>query len=43
MATINKRFVLASRPTGEPSAQNFRLEETPLPALQDGEVLVRHH
>ena len=43
MATINKRFVLASRPTGEPSAQNFRLEEAPLPALQDGEVLVRHH
>jgi NADPH-dependent curcumin reductase CurA len=42
MATINKRFVLASRPTGEPSAQNFRLEEAPLPALQDGEVLVRH-
>jgi len=43
MATINKRFVLASRPSGEPSAQNFRLEDAPLPALQDGEVLVRHH
>ncbi|HET9207633.1 MAG TPA: NADP-dependent oxidoreductase [Burkholderiaceae bacterium] len=43
MATVNKRFVLASRPTGEPSAQNFRLEEAPLPGLQDGEVLVRHH
>ncbi len=43
MATINKRFVLASRPTGEPTAQNFRLVEAPLPALQDGQVLVRHH
>jgi NADPH-dependent curcumin reductase CurA len=43
MATINKRFVLASRPTGEPTPQNFRLEEAPLPALNDGEVLVRHH
>jgi len=43
MATINKRVVLASRPSGEPSAQNFRLEDAPLPALQDGEVLVRHH
>jgi len=43
MATINKRLVLASRPSGEPSAQNFRLEDAPLPALQDGEVLVRHH
>jgi len=43
MATINKRLVLASRPSGEPSAQNFRLEEVALPALNDGEVLVRHH
>jgi NADPH-dependent curcumin reductase CurA len=43
MATTNKRLVLASRPSGEPSAQNFRLEEVPLPALDDGEVLVRHH
>ncbi|HSB24402.1 MAG TPA: NADP-dependent oxidoreductase [Burkholderiaceae bacterium] len=43
MATINKRFVLASRPSGEPTPANFRLEETPLPDLNDGEVLVRHH
>ncbi|HEX6721863.1 MAG TPA: NADP-dependent oxidoreductase [Burkholderiaceae bacterium] len=43
MATINKRLVLASRPSGEPTAQNFRLEEAPLPALDDGQVLVRHH
>ena len=43
MATTNKRLVLASRPSGEPTPQNFRLEEVPLPALNDGEVLVRHH
>jgi NADPH-dependent curcumin reductase CurA len=43
MATMNKRFVLASRPTGEPTPQNFRLEDVPLPTLKDGEVLVRHH
>ena len=43
MATINKRFVLASRPTGEPTPQNFRLEQAELPSLKDGEVLVRHH
>jgi len=42
MAT-NKRLVLASRPKGEPTPQNFRLEEAALPALKDGEVLVRHH
>jgi NADPH-dependent curcumin reductase len=43
MATKNQRIVLASRPGGEPTAQNFRLEEVSLPALNDGEVLVRHH
>jgi hypothetical protein len=43
MATMNKRFVLASRPSGEPTAQNFRLEDVPLPALKEGDVLVRHH
>ncbi len=39
----NQRIVLASRPTGEPSAANFRLEAVDLPALQDQQVLVRHH
>ena len=43
MATMNKRLVLASRPSGEPTPQNFRLEEAALPELNDGEVLVRHH
>ncbi len=40
---INRRIVLASRPAAEPSADNFRLEEVPVPALQDGQVLVRQH
>ena len=43
MATTNKHFLLASRPTGEPTPQNFRLDEAPLPTLKDGQVLVRHH
>ncbi len=43
MATRNQRIVLASRPSGEPTAHNFRLEEAPLPALDEGQVLVRHH
>jgi NADPH-dependent curcumin reductase CurA len=42
MATMNKQWLLASRPTAEASAANFRLVETALPALQDGQVLVRH-
>ena len=40
---INHRIVLASRPVGEAELANFRLEATEVPALQDGEVLVRHH
>jgi NADPH-dependent curcumin reductase CurA len=42
MATY-KRFVLASRPEGEVVPDNFRLEEAEVPALKDGEVLVRNH
>ncbi|VTR36516.1 NADPH-dependent curcumin reductase [Serratia fonticola] len=32
----NRRFVLASRPHGEPQADNFRLETNPLPQPQQG-------
>ena len=39
----NHQIVLASRPAGEPTVDNFRLVETSLPALADGQVLVRHH
>ena len=40
--TINRQFLLASRPKAEPTPENFRLVETEVPALQDGQVLVRH-
>jgi len=39
----NQRIVLASRPTGFPTHENFRLEETSLPSLAEGEVRIRHH
>ena len=39
----NKQFLLASRPQGEPTAANFQLIEAPVPALAEGQVLVRHH
>jgi NADPH-dependent curcumin reductase len=39
----NRRIVLASRPTAEATPDNFRLETVPLPALREGQVLVRHH
>jgi NADPH-dependent curcumin reductase len=37
----NKQIVLASRPVGEPTAENFRLETNPVPAPNDGEVIVK--
>ena len=39
----NRQLLLASRPSGEPTPDNFRLVESPIPALADGQVLVRHH
>ncbi|MBK7616128.1 MAG: NADP-dependent oxidoreductase [Burkholderiales bacterium] len=43
MSLINRQIVLASRPSAEPSADNFKLVEAPVAPLQDGEVLVRNH
>lgn len=37
----NRRIVLASRPKGPPTTDNFRLEEVEVPALKDGELLLR--
>jgi hypothetical protein len=42
MAKSYRRIVLASRPNGWPTAENFRLEEVPAPELGDGEVRVRN-
>jgi hypothetical protein len=40
MAT-NRRIVLASRPAGAVTADNFRLETASLPALEEGQLRVR--
>jgi NADPH-dependent curcumin reductase CurA len=37
---VTRRIVLARRPVGEPVAEDFRLEEAPLPELAEGEALV---
>src|SRR5438270_8473595 len=42
MSTMNRQILLASRPHGEPGAENFTLVETPVAPLADGQVLVRH-
>ena len=41
MSSVNRQFVLASRPTGIPEESNFNLIKTPIPALKDGEFLAR--
>ena len=40
---INRGFVLASRPQGAASPENFRLVERETREPGDGEVLVKHH
>ncbi|MBT8115472.1 MAG: NADP-dependent oxidoreductase [Arenicella sp.] len=40
-ARMNKRIVLASRPTGKPTVDNFRIEEVPVPTVGDGQVLLQ--
>lgn len=40
MSQMTQRIVLASRPEGAVTAENFRLEQVELPELSDGEVLV---
>ena len=39
----NQKIHLVSRPSGEALASNFKLIVSETPALQDGQVLVRHH
>ena len=38
----NRRVLLASRPTGWVSEANFKVEDAPLPAPADGQVLVKN-
>jgi NADPH-dependent curcumin reductase len=42
-ALTNQQQHLISRPAGEPTLEQFRLVEVPVPELADGQVLIRHH
>ncbi|MCX7214354.1 MAG: NADP-dependent oxidoreductase [Burkholderiales bacterium] len=42
MTTLNRRIVLATRPDGQVTPAQFRLEEVAMPAVADGQVLVRN-
>ena len=41
--TTYQRIVLASRPKAEVQPDNFRLETVEIPAIKEGELLVRNH
>ena len=43
MSEINHQVLLASRPQGAVSLDNFKLVQTPLAPLADGQVRVRNH
>ncbi|HQR48613.1 MAG TPA: NADP-dependent oxidoreductase [Steroidobacteraceae bacterium] len=43
MTRTYQRIVLASRPTGPVTPDNFRLETVPVPEVADGQLLVRVH
>jgi NADPH-dependent curcumin reductase len=46
MSQVNHQILLASRPAGEATADNFKLVEVPVPSadqLADGQVLIKHH
>ena len=39
----NQQMLLDNRPQGEATVSNFKLVTTPIPALAENQVLVRHH
>jgi NADPH-dependent curcumin reductase CurA len=41
MSQNNRRIVLASRPVGAPTQENFRLEQVDVPQPQEGEMLLK--
>ncbi|MEH6402666.1 MAG: NADP-dependent oxidoreductase [Sneathiella sp.] len=41
MTEMNKQWLLKSRPTGEPTPDNFELVETPIPLPADGEFVMK--
>jgi NADPH-dependent curcumin reductase CurA len=40
-ATRNRQIILASRPNGEPSEENFKLTETEIPKPGSDQMLLR--
>jgi len=41
MTAINRQIVLAARPTGMPKESDFKIVESPIPQIKDGEILAK--
>jgi NADPH:quinone reductase len=41
LPAVNRQFVLAARPVGMPKESDFRIVDAPIPALTNGQILVR--
>jgi len=41
MTRINRQILFMERPHGLPNEQTFKLVETPVPALEDGQILIK--
>ncbi len=40
---MNKQLILQERPKGKPDNNTWKLQETAIPDIQDGEVLIQNH
>lgn len=40
---MNKQLILTKRPIGLPEKDTWKLQETPVPEVQDGQVLIKQH
>ncbi|QBR01582.1 NADP-dependent oxidoreductase [Paraburkholderia pallida] len=40
---MNRRVIVKERPQGIPLAEHFELDSAPLPALAEGQILIRNH
>ena len=40
-SSTNKRVLLASRPVGKPTVENFKIEDAPIPSIGDGQILLK--
>jgi NADPH-dependent curcumin reductase CurA len=41
MPALNRQIIMTARPSGPPTSSNFKLVESPIPKIQEGQLLLR--